>query len=355
MLSLRPETIALLDDIESRIDPETEEDFAAQWYAFLHGRSQTPTFSPCRKKKSEPGIPVPRININDALADVETMLVHQLADVSHALNSDRANLCVRANYGTGILSSLFGAEIFEMPREMNTLPTTKPFNDTEIIRALVDKYMPNSIPDLYEGFGARVWAFADLWKQVCAQYPKIAKYVTIYHPDLQGPLDICELMWGCDMFYAMYDEPALVHDMLSLITDTYAAFLDKWFAMFPCGEEMNVHWINMRHRGRIMLRCDSAMNLSPAFYEEFAMPYDAKLLEHFGGGAMHFCGRGDHYIELLCSQPKLYSVNLSQPHLNKMEIIWRASVDRGLTVLGFPGAYEREHPRDGGYHGLLHA
>ena len=350
MLSLRPETTALLDDIESRIDPETEEDLAAQWYAFLHGKSQTTTFVPCRKKKSAPGVPVPFININDALADVETMLVHQLADVSHALGSDRANLCVRANYGTGILSSLFGAEIFEMPREMNTLPTTKPFNDTERIRACVEAGMP----DLSTGFGARVWAFADLWQQVCGQYPKIAKYVTIYHPDLQGPLDICELMWGCEMFYAMYDEPELVHDMLSLITDTYTAFLDRWFAMFPCGDEMNIHWNTMRHRGRIMLRCDSAMNLSPEFYEEFAMPYDARLLEHFGGGAMHFCGRGDHYIELLCSQPMLYSVNISQPHLNDMEVIWRASVDCGITVLAFPAAYEREHPRDGGYHGLLH-
>jgi hypothetical protein len=150
MLSLRPETIALLDDIESRIDPETEDDFATQWYAFLHGMSQTTTFSPCRKKKSEPGVPVPRININDALADVETMLVHQLADVSNALNTGHCNLCVRANYGTGILSSLFGAEIFEMPREMNTLPTTKPFNDSEVIRELVQ----NGMPDLNEGFGA---------------------------------------------------------------------------------------------------------------------------------------------------------------------------------------------------------
>ena len=350
MLSLRPETIALLNDIESRIDPETEEDLTAQWKAFLYGESKEDIFHPRRKKTSQPGIPIPSININDALIDVEAMLVHQLAGVSHALKTESSNLAVRANYGTGILSSLFGAEIFEMPREMNTLPTTKPFNDTDVIRKIVEKGMP----DLENGFGARVFAFGRLWQEVCAAYPKIAKYVSIYHPDLQGPLDICELMWGCEMFYAMYDEPELVHALLELVTDTYAAFLDRWFSMFPCGDEMNIHWGNMRHRGRIMLRCDSAMNLSPEFYEEFAMPYDARLLEHFGGGAMHFCGRGDHYIELLCSQPQLYSVNLSQPHLNDMETIWRASVDRGITVLGFPGTYEHEHPRTGGYHGRLH-
>ena len=80
-------------------------------------------------------------------------------------------LCVRATYGSGILSSLFGAEIFEMPREMNTLPTTKPFNNAEVIRELVQKGMP----DLENGFGARVWAFAALWQDVCRAYPKIAK------------------------------------------------------------------------------------------------------------------------------------------------------------------------------------
>ena len=350
MLSLRPETIVLLNDIEARINPETEEDLAAQWKAFLYGESKEDIFHPCRKKTSLPGVPIPNININDALSDVETMLVHQLAGVSHALKTEALNLAVRANYGTGILSSLFGAEIFEMPREMNTLPTTKPFNDTDAIRTLAE----NGMPDLENGFGTRVFAFGRLWQAVCAEYPKIAKYVSIYHPDLQGPLDICELMWGCDMFYAMYDEPELVHAMLSLITDTYTAFMDAWFSMFPCGDEMNVHWANMRHRGRILLRCDSAMNLSPQFYEEFAAPYDARLLRHFGGGAMHFCGRGDHYIDILCAQPYLYGVNMSQPHLNDMEVIFRATVDRGVPLLAFPSAYINENPRGAGYCRRLH-
>jgi uroporphyrinogen-III decarboxylase len=97
------------------------------------------------------------------------------------------------------------------------------------------------------------------------------------------------------------------------------------------------------------------MNLSPEFYEEFAMPYDAKLLEHFGGGAMHFCGRGDHYIELLCSQPKLYSVNLSQPHLNDMEKIYRNTVDKGVKLLSFNRhRAELDKNRPGGFSGNMH-
>ena len=71
MLSLRPETIALLNDIESRIDPETEEDLAAQWKAFLYGESKEDIFHPRRKKTSPSGMPIPNININDALAELK--------------------------------------------------------------------------------------------------------------------------------------------------------------------------------------------------------------------------------------------------------------------------------------------
>lgn len=351
MLSLNPDTRALLDDIEARISPETEEDLAAQWHDFLYGKREDVIFRPARKKCSAPGTKLARIPINEALNDPEAMLAAQFTEVSAALNTPHLNLAVRANYGTGILSSLFGAEIFEMPCHLNTLPTTKAFNDTEVIRTLVEKGMP----DLEGGFGARVFACGELYREVMARYPKIAKYVSVYHPDLQGPLDICELLWGCDMFIAMYEEPELVHGMLSLLTETYTAYMEKWFRLFPCDTEMNVHWAILRHRGRILLRNDSAMNLSPALYKEFAAPYDGKLLAHFEGGAVHFCGRGDHYIETLCSLPYLYGVNMSQPHLNDMEVIYRNTVDKGIPLLAFSGARaEADRNRTGAYCGRMH-
>lgn len=189
--------------------------------------------------------------------------------------------------------------------------------------------------DPKSGLGKNVMEFADICAEAFAKYPKISKYVAIYHPDLQGPLDNCELLWGGEMFYAMYDEPELVHAMLSLITDTYQRMMDAWFDRFPPHEDINVHWANLRHRGKIMLRCDSAMNISPDMYEEFSVPYDRILLEKYNGGAMHFCGRGDHYIEILAKTPGLTGVNLSQPECNDMEKIYRNTVDRGIMILGF--------------------
>ena len=348
MINLSEQTIALLEDIESRIDPETEEDFSRQWEDFLYGRFKGDIFVPCRRKVSPPEVPLRPININDALNDYETMLVSQMQGVSSALNSRGANLCVRANYGSAIMSSLFGAEIFVMPRETNTLPTTRSFNSTDKMRSLVEA----GIPDLRGGFGSRVFEFGEICREVFSRYPKIEKYVTVYHPDAQGPLDISELMWGQEMFYSMYDEPDLVHSVMSLVTETYTLFLRKWYEIYPLHTDHNVHWGHIRHRGALMLRNDSAMNLSNELYAEFAAPYDGELLRRFGGGAVHFCGRGDHYIETLCSIPMMYGVNMSQPELNDMEKIYRNTVDKGIKLLGFSRA-RAEDDKARGFHGNL--
>ena len=42
--------------------------------------------------------------------------------------------------------------------------------------------------------------------------------------------------------------------------------------------DYGVHW-GIMHGGHIMIREDSAMNLSPAMYGEFARPYDQRLLD----------------------------------------------------------------------------
>ena len=113
---------------------------------------------------------------------------------------------------------------------------------------------------------------------------------------------------------------------------------------------MNPHWNNLWHKGSIVLRNDSAMNLSPELYEEFAAPYDGRLLKRYGGGIVHFCGRGDHYIEALSNINGLTGINMSQPHLNDMEKIYRCTVDKGLKILNFKAEFaERDKTRNGAF------
>jgi hypothetical protein len=76
------------------------------------------------------------------------------------------------------------------------------------------------------------------------------------------------------------------------------------------------------------------MNLSPEMVGQFVLPYDQRLLDTFGGGVIHFCGKGDHFIESLSTLRGLYAVNLSQPQMNDMERIYQYTVDRGINLLG---------------------
>ena len=45
--------------------------------------------------------------------------------------------------------------------------------------------------------------------EIAADYPKISKYVHIYHPDMQGPMDICEMIRGSEILIDLLDKPEL--------------------------------------------------------------------------------------------------------------------------------------------------
>lgn len=329
-MKLSEYTLSLLDDIERRIDPETEEDYYAQWLSFWRRECDGLVFTPQRRAVSAPGVELKSVHINDALEDLELMLISELVSLSKRLSSTTAPLGIRANYGTGIIPTLFGAQVFVMPRETATLPGVRALSEDRV-RELVQ----SGVPELGGGFGASVLAFGELCAELFGKYPKIQKYVNVYHPDTQGPLDITELLMGSEMFYQMYDEPELVHGVLRTVTDTYKAFLDRWFSIFPNERELSMHWRHLQ-KGNIMIRLDSAMNISVDFYEEFSRPYDRELLTHFGGGCMHFCGRGDHFIASMCQNEDMYGFNMSQPNLNDMDKIFAAAGEADKRILALP-------------------
>ncbi len=170
------------------------------------------------------------------------------------------------------------------------------------------------------------------------RYPKIGKYVQIYHPDLQGAMDVCEVIWGSRLFTDIADDPDLVKSFLDLVCRTYINFLREWRRIVPAATDgYGFHW-GLVHKGAIMLRTDSAMNFSPGMFDEFIRPYEQRLFDAFGGGAVHFCGHGDHYIESLSAMRGISAVAMSQPELNDMEAIYRNTIDKGIKLISFdPG------------------
>jgi hypothetical protein len=318
-----------LADLEDRIDPQDESHLLKDWIVFSEGRFPGQVFTPTRSRPTQPTVEWPQVSINSALNHFEGMAFQQFSGCSTLLESGSGLLLnIRCNYGTGIMPSLFGAPIFVMGEEYNTLPTSVPLNDLDAIKRLLDA----GVPDLQRGYGRQVFEMAEYFLSLTQNYPKISQFVSIYHPDTQGPMDICELIWGSSIFYALYDFPDLVKGLLELVVATYIEFMRLWEKYVPFRKVGNVHW-GLFHKGSLMLRDDSAMNLSAEMFQEFVMPYDQRLLDEFGGGAIHFCGKGEHYIHLLSQIKGLNAVNLTQPEYNDMEIIYTNTVDRGINLL----------------------
>ena len=97
------------------------------------------------------------------------------------------------------------------------------------------------------------------------------------------------------------------------------------------------------------------MNLSPAQVDEFVRPCDQRLLDELGGGIVHFCGRGDHFIPSISKMRGLTAINLSQPEYNDMEIIFTNTIYRDLKILGLNrAAAEEALARGRDLHGSVH-
>ena len=211
---LRDDTRRYLDRLEAAIDPK-------------HLAATRKFQLDCMRYKPVPRLPVsvsfeasdwPTFNHQETLVDREKMLLAELRPVYHAaLLKDDTLPSIRANYGTGILPSLFGCQIRSFEDQ---LPMALPFHSTEKVRALVDK----GVPDLRSGQGGIVFDTVAFFKEALAPYPRLRDGIAIELADTQGPFDAAEIVWGSEIFVEMYENPDLVHKLLSLIADTTSAF-----------------------------------------------------------------------------------------------------------------------------------
>ena len=307
-----------LEKLESAIEPDWEREKLAAWKRLL---AFEPPGKPFPAEGARPGGREPRPGewprflINDAIRDPRKMLLRELGAAWDAVcRRAPAMLNIRANLGTGILPSTLGGEIFWMEDALDTLPTARPGEGDALGRLLAA-----GEPDIRSGQGGQVFDLAAYFQQALAPYPRIREAVWIYHPDLQGPVDVLELLIGSRMFLDFLDRPDDVKAALDRVTRTYERFMERWLAQVPDSvrDGYSAHW-GLLIKGGVALRDDSLVNLSPAIHAEFVRPYDDRLLARFGGGMIHFCGRGVHCVPAMAESPALHAVHVSQPHLNDM-------------------------------------
>jgi len=309
----------LLDYFEERIDLAHAKRVRARHIAALNYEEMDAAplvfYLPYEGQEFEP-YPYP-----EAFVDPAKMMVNELligfTSLYHAVELESGNLyCLRPNLGTGIIASMFGAEIKLVENEM---PWVLPLGSLSRLRAMADA----PLPDVRSGLGQRVINQYDYFHHVLSDYPRCQAAFEITLPDLQGPFDTAEMLWGSAIFADLFTQKDLVSSILSKITDLMVAVYN--ILKGKTCDSLNPgfhHQHATAVKGNLLIRNDSAILISPEMYREIVYPFDARLAEELGGVGIHFCGDGQHQVDNMLAIPGLQCLDFGQAGMNDLDAIY---------------------------------
>lgn len=112
--------------------------------------------------------------------------------------------------------------------------------------------------------------------------------------DAAGGLNVAsDLLGVSELLIQMIEEPEAVHQLLNIIQNVYLELIEREIA--ACGglEQMTTTdffaaWAPMGHKGHCS--DDISALISPQLYQQFGMPYHARVYEKYGNGGLHNCG-----------------------------------------------------------------
>ena len=264
----------------------------------------------------------------EAFDDPEKMLYNELLkSFSSNLNSvglrDHFPMQVRSNHGIGILCTLFGANCRIVN---NGMPWVDHLEDG---MEGIKKILQRGVPKFTSGLGKQVLDTHHFYLDALKQFPKCYKAIHVTQPDLQGPFDIAHLLLGSEVFYEIYDNPEIMHDLLDLITETYIGyrrFIDPYLTDQAGEDAVYIH--GGIYGGKVLIKDDTALiNLSKEQYEEFVKPYNQRIINEFTG-SIHYCGPERKWHHEVLEHPKLKTIQYGNPEMHDLEYdykIWSES------------------------------
>ncbi|MGQ9456069.1 MAG: uroporphyrinogen decarboxylase family protein [Armatimonadota bacterium] len=257
------------------------------------------------------------------------MLLAELALVWAGANiRDDRVFTIRANYGVGAIASMFGCKVHLTD---NNMPWVEHLSDTAL-----DKILDAGEIDIDTGLGGKVFDTQRFYVQTISRYENLAQSVHIYLSDTQGPFDNAHLIMGHKIYTELYDNPERVHRLLDLVTDTYIRYTKAQKQLI--GEEGKYSYhTQLIVRGGVRICDDSGINLSPDQYTEFCKPYNERIFAEFGGGWIHYCGKGRQILPEVLSTKGITGINFGQPELQDLTTVYQMAAPRQTAILGWIG------------------
>lgn len=336
-----------LNDLEQRLDADEEEQLLNDWYLFADDKMRDRSYFNPKRTPKPSSLDWPDVYFNETFTDYDKMLYKQLLRCNEQLSTGGGELLVfRSSFGVGLIPSMFGCEIKYLPDEQNSLPTPLHLTWDQVCK-IIEDYNHGIKPDIRSGFGQQTFDAAHHVQDLLKDYPKLSKYLFIYTPDTEGPCSLSDSIIGSDIYMLYYEEEETIAEFIDIIADTFIRYVTEWKKEFPSiDKDHAIDW-GLLHRGGILIREDSATNISPTMYEEFYQTADQTIFDAFGGGILHFCGKGDHLVEPFSNLRGLRAINMSQPDWNDMEKVYRNTIEKGIEIIGMPRFEIRRCDKEG--------
>lgn len=211
--------------------------------------------------------------------DNEKMMLSSMPALLEALNGQRESIpSLRANMGCGIYSTLLGTTqiIYE-----DKMPWVLKHLDKDTINKIDIENIKIS-EEFQVGLNHIKYFNSKLTGCGVKKFPM----------DVQGIFDTAHIAYGDKIFYDMYDDPAFIHRLMEITLRATIVGIETTFDVLENSDKKIYHYNNVvipRTVGGIKLSEDTTTLLSKDQIQEFAMPYTDRLLEHFGGGYIHYC------------------------------------------------------------------
>ena len=272
----------------------------------------------------------PVFQYGEVFKDPKKMLLDELLTVYEgALIKDDKAYVIRANYGVGIIPSLFGCKIIQRG---NDLPWVRPMDSLDDIKRIIKV----GIPEVNGGMVPMVNETQDFFRNKLHVYPNLRKSVRIGMADNQGPFNIAVMMRGPDLFIDLYNHKELVKEFLKLITQTYIEFSKS--QKDKIGEEINIgYYFQYRLPGGVKIAEDHALSISPQMYDEFCLPYNTRIGEEFGGMSILLCGQAKNVIKNIIKTPNLKGIIYWSENFDDLEYAYQLAKEKKICIMWYGG------------------
>lgn len=123
--------------------------------------------------------------------------------------------------------------------------------------------------------------------------------------DMNSPFStLCQICGYENVFVWSYEEPELIDDLMSMICEAFTEWtkVQKQITGAPYNMSYGLQGI-WTPKGGVWMSDDDLVTIGADFYEEFIAPHYAKVFEQFGGGHLHYCGKGTHQLRNIAKLP----------------------------------------------------